>query len=600
MTVIFQSHHQFEFCDRILRNFAEDDGDSLLVATSSQEVSLASLKMLQIFSPLLREIVETLPSSSAPHTLIIPDTDAESWKYLTGLLTTGSVDVNLSSDNSNIKCQKDKISSLAQCLRIYLETKQVSEETRVKLRVKRPEELGSIHPPISNQETNIVNNDYDSDKEEEKVAIKSENLYSNNCASSEHSFPIHREKRRNESEKLNVQGGDRCNDSGIDIESCLGVEHDTFSQAEELHIPPLTEKILLDNQESFREPEFSGIKDRNKNQIEKFSLTRELNIVKLRSQEELVSCDEARSEGEIVSSDEAQSQSFSDDSRSSGESESVQAAKGRREELRLRWQKKDENLFSHAKSQDKLGFWYNKDQDPSGGQDDNTKIYSANMQDSDHTPQQPQQHPGAAGGQPTASGPTPRSGSPFIPFIVPPPFPFNPFTLPPPQQKTVDRSSQQSSLKENQDKKRLELEREEMEEKKNREKRSQEVDTNNDPHTRKIFTCPYRRCKDLEFHTRGDLKRHSKVHSTPVCSRCKKEFKYEDSLFEHMNAAHLKIRRPYVCSECPDDGPPIFVSIRQLEDHLRRVHSKKINRRGYSFENESASFLYQTEACHKA
>ena len=66
MTVIFQSHHQFEFCDKILRSFAEDDGDSLLVATSSQEVSLASLKMMQIFSPLLMEIVETLPSTSTP------------------------------------------------------------------------------------------------------------------------------------------------------------------------------------------------------------------------------------------------------------------------------------------------------------------------------------------------------------------------------------------------------------------------------------------------------------------------------------------------------------------------------------------------------
>ena len=82
MTVIFQSHHQFEFCDRILRGLADDDGDSLLVATSSEEVSLASLKVLQLFSPLVRDIVEQLPLSPTPHTLIIPDTDAESWKYL--------------------------------------------------------------------------------------------------------------------------------------------------------------------------------------------------------------------------------------------------------------------------------------------------------------------------------------------------------------------------------------------------------------------------------------------------------------------------------------------------------------------------------------
>ena len=93
MTVIFQSHHQFEFCDKILRSLSEDDGDSLMVVTSSQEVSLASLKMVQIFSPLMRKIVETLPSTSTPLTLIIPDTDAQTWKCLTDLATSGNVDV---------------------------------------------------------------------------------------------------------------------------------------------------------------------------------------------------------------------------------------------------------------------------------------------------------------------------------------------------------------------------------------------------------------------------------------------------------------------------------------------------------------------------
>ena len=97
MTVIFQSHHQFEFCDRILRGLAEDDGDSLLVATSSEEVSLASLKMLQLFSPMVRDIVRELPLFPTPHTLIIPDTDAESWKYLMCLLTDGKIDVKFPS-----------------------------------------------------------------------------------------------------------------------------------------------------------------------------------------------------------------------------------------------------------------------------------------------------------------------------------------------------------------------------------------------------------------------------------------------------------------------------------------------------------------------
>ena len=57
-------------------------------------------------------------------------------------------------------------------------------EARKKLRVKRPEELmdGSIFLPISSQEANIVDNNYDSDHEEDKVPIKSEMLDAGICA----------------------------------------------------------------------------------------------------------------------------------------------------------------------------------------------------------------------------------------------------------------------------------------------------------------------------------------------------------------------------------------------------------------------------------
>ena len=62
MTVIFQSHHQFEFCDRILQSWSEDDGESPFVFTSSPEASLASLKLLQLFSPLARETIASIRS----------------------------------------------------------------------------------------------------------------------------------------------------------------------------------------------------------------------------------------------------------------------------------------------------------------------------------------------------------------------------------------------------------------------------------------------------------------------------------------------------------------------------------------------------------
>ena len=188
--MIFQSHHQLDFCDRILRSLEEEDGDSLVVATSSPELSLASLKLLQLFSPLVREIVKTLPSmpsAASPLTLILPDTDANSWKCLMGLLTSGNVDVHLPSDKADVECQKEKISSIARCLQINLESRQVSEKARIKLRVKRPEELledRSTSPITSNQENNIVSNDYDSDTENDPVPSKSDWFDLDYCESS--------------------------------------------------------------------------------------------------------------------------------------------------------------------------------------------------------------------------------------------------------------------------------------------------------------------------------------------------------------------------------------------------------------------------------
>jgi len=549
MTVIFQSHHQFEFCEKILRSFAEDDGDSLLVATSSQEVSLASLKMLQIFSPLLRKIVDTLPSLSTPHTLIIPDADAESLRYLTALLRNGNVDVNLPSDNSNMQFQKDKISSLAKCLRINLETKQVSEESRVKLRVKRPDELmdRSIFPPISNQEKNIVDNDYDSDIEEDKVPIKLENLYSNNCASSELNFPIKQEI--NESETIYDSGEGRCNDSGIDIESCLGIEEVFNSQEGWPDIPPqLEKKLKIHNQESLGDPEIVDKKQNNEHCLVDSIVGKENSIETF---------NEHLSEGEYVSSDEAQGQSFSNDSKSIVDyvTDKDIAAKAYREELRLRWKKKDESISPHANSKDKFGFGYNKDKNTSVDQDDNTKICTPNLQDKVSV-----------------------------------------------EVKRLELELKNVSSQEKEKKKRKT--RSAKQRKLAKDKNTYAVA---DSQYKTVLLCHHKKCKGLKFHSGAALKRHNKIHvnekeKDPQCSRCLQVFKHADSLFSHMNAAHFKIRMPYECSECPGNellGPPVFVSRKQLVDHLKSVHSMRIKRGGYSFENESASFLYQTEACHK-
>ena len=98
--------------------------------------------------------------------------------------------------------------------------------------------------------------------------------------------------------------------------------------------------------------------------------------------------------------------------------------------------------------------------------------------------------------------------------------------------------------------------------------------------------------------SQANRKRRAKnKHCSFVCSRCTKIFKHDDSLFEHMNAVHLKIRKPYECSECHGDGrlgPAVYVSRRQLTDHLRRIHSMRIRHIQYTFKNGSAEFEYET------
>ena len=64
-----------------------------------------------------------------------------------------------------------------------------------------------------------------------------------------------------------------------------------------------------------------------------------------------------------------------------------------------------------------------------------------------------------------------------------------------------------------------------------------------------------------------------------------------------MNASHLKIKKPYECSECVGDGrlgPAVYVSRKRLTDHLRRIHSMRIRKIRYNFQNGSAAFEYET------
>jgi len=68
-----------------------DDMDGLLIVTSNKRISISS-KLLQIFSPLYRDILRDIDfKDNSPVTMVIPDTEAVHVRYLLDLVTSGKI-----------------------------------------------------------------------------------------------------------------------------------------------------------------------------------------------------------------------------------------------------------------------------------------------------------------------------------------------------------------------------------------------------------------------------------------------------------------------------------------------------------------------------
>ena len=117
VNVSLQSINQPQLCEQMLDAMTRDDRDSLLVVTSTQRVSISS-KLLQIFSPLYRGILQDIPIRDGdPVTVIIPDTDAVHIQHLMDLLTSGrSKKMNKIVSRGSLR----DIVNLAKCFEIEL------------------------------------------------------------------------------------------------------------------------------------------------------------------------------------------------------------------------------------------------------------------------------------------------------------------------------------------------------------------------------------------------------------------------------------------------------------------------------------------------
>ena len=169
-SVIYQSSDQYGQCAQYLKEFsrsadATDVYPRIVTGAGTARVRM-SRRVLLLWSPLLRDVVASLPATASQEQLaiIIPDTDAASVKKMMELLVSGQANVDTA------QC-REAILSLAECLNVKMEHLETIPNGKEVIRVKNMDEL--LERNINNNFTVARNEDKENTdmKEDNKAEV---------------------------------------------------------------------------------------------------------------------------------------------------------------------------------------------------------------------------------------------------------------------------------------------------------------------------------------------------------------------------------------------------------------------------------------------
>ena len=153
--VAFQSNNRFGDCAKILLDLLYsdyEDGNSnrMTIVTGTGSVSV-SQRLMEMMSPLVRDIVTSLPprASLEPVTIIFPDSDTTSLNKMMDLLLTGST-------TTDTKESREGILNLAGCLKVVFNNLEMIKAGAGEIRVRNIQEMLEPNAIMNNNNTLVT------------------------------------------------------------------------------------------------------------------------------------------------------------------------------------------------------------------------------------------------------------------------------------------------------------------------------------------------------------------------------------------------------------------------------------------------------------